>query len=233
MTTPRHLAWTASALAALATTFAAHPAHACTTKGSGHYYVIQYDQTNDADHGARLALRTDNLTDSTPSSSFVDHEMWYGVNASGSHWVEVGVTDGETISGTAVNQHVFWADNRGGGGGYHEHYPNVSWKLGPYYQVMVQWAGNNAWNVYFGTIHLGTSTNNFDGGATRLLEAGIEAVHARSGDHVGGYINHPERKDANDHWYNGWQNPAFLEDCPGDMKRTDSLTTHEVLHGPA
>ena len=233
MTTSRHLAWAAGALAVLATSFAARPADACTTKGSGHYYEIQYDITNDADHGASVAISTKHLTDATPSSSFVDHEMWYGVNASGSYWVEVGVTDGETFSGSAVNQHIFWADNRANGGGYHEHYPNVSWKIGPYYEAKVEWAGNDSWNVYFGGVHLGTSTHNFYGGTTRALEAGIEAVTAHAGDKVDGYMNNPKRKDANNQWYSGWQTPGIIQDCPGAIRRIDSLTLHEVLHGPA
>jgi hypothetical protein len=221
-------------LAALGAWLAPRPAEACTPKGSGHYYVIQGVTTNAATHGASIDLATQALDDATPSSSFVDHEFWYGVTGDGRYWVEAGVTDGVTFTGSQVNHAIFWADNRGNGGGYHEHYPRVSWRLGlGYYRTQIQWAGNNAWDVYFGGVHLGQSTHNFYGGTARFLSSGIEAVTAHTGDHVQGYMATPRRKDSANAWHVGWGTVWTEEDCPGDLRRTNSVTFHEVLHGNA
>jgi hypothetical protein len=210
-------------------------AHAsvCTPHLANQHWYAQILKFNTAraQHGAAINLETTTLTSGSPAIAFVNHEMWYGVTGNCSYWVEVGVKDGMTDSALVVNQAVFWADNRSNGGGYHEHYPAVAWKLGAYYQLVVQWAGGYSWNVYFGGVHLGTSTNNPYGGVYRCLQAGIEATRVAASDHVGGHMYNWLRKDTNNVWYHGWDGGSYYSDCPADIDASNGVTT-EVLHGP-
>lgn len=168
------------------------------------------------------------LTTGDPANQFVDHEMWYGLNATFDYWVEVGFTDGETYAGGQVDTAFFWADNRNGGG-YHEHYPSATWTFNNYYTVKVTRSADSTWDVYLNGIDKGTSTNN-PAGANRNLEAGIEATRADQSDHVGGHLTNWRRKDGNDNWYSDWDNATTWAYCPADINRNGS-TTMEVLHG--
>jgi hypothetical protein len=236
------------ALAALAgITAAAAPqiADACSTYEGGHYYAIiqKLDATNAA-NGAAIQIFTNSLT-AANSTSFVNHEMWYGVNGNGSYWVEVGFKDGSTCrSATSaydpqydcssiapVHQAVFWADQRANGGGYHEHYPSYKWLQDAYYEVQVDWAGVScAWNVYVGVSYVGTSTANC-AGPTRYLAAGIESTNAAATQHVGGYLTEWEEKHSNNAWAAGWEGAALYATCPADIRNYGNYT-NEVLHGP-
>jgi hypothetical protein len=206
-------------------------AEACHAHTSGHYYAILWNTdigSHEADRGAAVNIDTTSLT--SDSSNFVNHEFWYGVVPGGTYWVEVGVKDGLTFSGSTVNQHIFWADNRHGGG-YHEHYPAVSWKLNAYYQNKIIWAGRScAWDVYFGGVHLGTSTNQCSG-TNRYVAAGIEATTAGTNEKVTGHLESWQRKDNTNAWHNGWAGATGDADCPADIN-TSSTSTSEVLHGP-
>jgi hypothetical protein len=197
------------------------------------YALIQKSQTSRAEHGAAIAIDTTSLTSGAPASDFVHHEMWYGVTGNCSYWVEVGVKDGAGFdSANPLHHAVFWADNRANGGGYHEHYPNIGWSLGAYYQVKVVWVGNNSWNAYFGGVYLGTSTSNYYGGVQRCLTAGIEATRAAATDHVGGHMFGWARKARNNVWYQDWDGKIFYSDCPADIDVDNNNVTSEVLHGP-
>jgi hypothetical protein len=204
-----------------------HPA------GNTWYAVMGRDNTSRAEHGAAINIDTTALSTGSPASEFVDHEMWYSVNAACNYWVEVGVTDGyNQATGTVVHHAVFWADNRANGGGYHEHYPNVSWNLGAYYQVKVVWAGNNSWNSYFGGVFLGRSMSNYYGGVGRCLLAGLESTRAAATDHVGGHMFGWARKARNDVWYQDWDGKYLWSYCPADIDVSSNNVTTEVLHGP-
>jgi hypothetical protein len=206
-------------------------AEACSSKPNGeHYYaVIDQEDTDKADHGAAIDIDTTSLASGSPSSQFVDQEMWYGVDKNGIYWVEVGVTDGVTDLGGSVNQAIFWAQNRHAG--YKEYYPSVSWHENAFYTVSVTWAGNDSWNVYFGGVKLGVSTSNYYGGAARSLTAGLEATRAASSDHDGGTMRNYRRKDNDDHWYTGWDGSRPWSYCPADI-RTYGYALDDELHGP-
>jgi hypothetical protein len=220
-------------LAGGAVTALARPSVACHTHTSGHWYA-NLSNTNVSEtvagKGAAIYIYTNSL--SSDGSDFVDHEMWYGVVGGGAYWAEVGVTDGITSSGNYVNQRVFWADNRNGGG-YHEHYPSVGWKLNAWYQDKIVWSGQScAWDVYFGGVKLGTSTGNC-GGSNRYLAAGIEATSASSNEHVGGYMANWQRKDTSNNWHGDWSGATTSADCPADIiTLPNTQETEEVLHGP-
>ena len=216
-----------------ALTAGARQALACHTHTSGHWYAILWNTSvSDTDAGRGAAINIDTNSLSSDASDFVDHEMWYGVVGGGAYWVEVGVTDGITSSGSDVNQHIFWADNRNGGG-YHEHYPSVSWQLNAFYQNKVVWSGQScAWDVYFGGVKLGTSTNNC-AGSNRYLAAGIEATSASTNEHVGGYLESWQRKDNSNNWHGDWSGATTTADCPADINTFSGVhETEEVLHGP-
>jgi len=223
-----------AALAGGSATFVAKQALACHQHGSGHWYAILWNPSlsdNLAGRGAAIDIDTTSLTSN--ASNFVDHEMWYGVVGGGGYWVEVGVTDGITSSGNDVNHHVFWADNRDNGGGYHEHYPNVSWQFDAYYQNKIVWSGQSCqWDVYFGGVNLGSSTNNC-AGANRYLAAGIEATSASTDEHVGGFMADWQRKDNSSNWHSDWSGATVSADCPADINESSTVhQTQEVLHGP-
>jgi hypothetical protein len=219
-----------AAAMALASAPSAH-ASVCTAHTGDHWYaILQKAFTTRADHGAAIELDTTTLTSGSPGSEFVDHEMWYGVNGNCTYWVEVGVIDGRGYAGE-TNQSIFWADNRANGLGFHEHYPAVAWSLGVYYQARVAWAGNNSWNVFFGGVHVGTSTHNYYGSSQRCLEAGIEASRVAASDHDAGHMTSWQRKDTNNVWYHDWNGATTWSHCPLDIDVTNNVTT-EVLHGP-
>jgi hypothetical protein len=209
-------------------------ASVCSPHPAGHkwYAVMQKVDTTRAEHGAAINIDTTSLTSGNPGSVYVDHEMFYGVTGDCTYYVAVGVTDGVTAGSGPAHHAVFWADNRGNGGGYHEHYPSVGWNLGSYYQVKVVWAGNNSWNAYFGGVFLGRSGANFYGGVGRCLVAGIEATRAAATDHVGGHMFGWARKARNDVWYQDWDGKYLWSYCPADIDVSSNNFTTEVLHGP-
>jgi hypothetical protein len=198
--------------------------------GFNHYAVIRTFHAAGADRGARVLLKTDQMSSDTSNTQLVNHELWYSVTGDGSHWVEVGVTDGP------VHDEVFWGDNRAGGG-YHEHYPGVSWQLGSFYEAKVSYAGLRcAWNVYFGGVYLGTSTSNC-AGPQRGLAAGIESTHANGNPSLSGHLADWEKLEDGS-WSFGWDDVASYSSCPADIIRIFGVLpsdeyTHQVLYGPA
>lgn len=200
------------------------------TDPNANYYAQFFSaNTSVAPHGASADLYTSSLTSGDPTIEFVNHEMWYGVTGNCTFWVEVGVSDGPAYAGGAHDQDIFWADQRNGGG-YHEHYSSASWSLNAWYTAKVGWAGNNSWDVYFGAIKLGTSTNNTPG-SLRCLQSGIEANYAFSSDHAGGRMTNWKHKSSGDVWSAGWGTSSLSSDCPADIDISNGITT-EVLHGP-
>jgi hypothetical protein len=185
--------------------------------------------TTRAEHGAAINIDTATLTASSPS--FVVHSMFYAVTGNCGYWVEVGVTDGATVSGTA-HRAIYWADNRANGGGYHVHLPAVTWRFGAYYQVKVVWAGNNSWAAYFGGVHLGTSLRNYYGGTGRCLIAGLTAEGNLANMHVSGHMYGWARKARNDVWYQDWDGKTLHSLCPADIDVSSNNVTTETLHGP-
>jgi hypothetical protein len=204
---------------------APHPA------SNGHWYArLESGSDNRGRYGARLALNTTALTGS--ASKFVSHEMWYGLNAFGDTWVEVGVTDGH-----GHHRSIFWADYRPGNRYAEHYYPNISWRLNTYYQTLVQQVTSNGhpvpctWNVGFGG-HLGQSVSNCprapNGANTTLrwLQGGIEAEGYAL--HDTGYLNNWQELN-NAAWLNGWQHPALARNCPATINFRNSNTTGENL----
>jgi hypothetical protein len=218
-------------------------AKACTSGAdpkTGHYYAVieAFNVANVANRGESALIYTDNLNnDAEDSSSFVTHEMWYGVTGDASYWVEVGVLDGAADTpcflclSNDVFKAVFWADNRNGGG-FNEHFPNVSWEQDQWYDAEVAFAGSAcSWNVVLGGHSLGTSTSNC-AGTTRALLAGLESTTTSSTARVDGRVKSWSAEDNNNKWTT-WS-PVFYANCPADIEFTDSShsETKEELHGP-
>lgn len=224
-----------------------HPpdAHACGgPNADGHIYAnVMKSNAGAATNGASVLIYTNSLVaDNTWHFAFVNHEFWYGVDSTGTYWVEVGFKDGSTCrsestlngpcsTSTPVTNAIFWADNRNGGG-YHEHYPAVGWSMNAWYQVQVTRGPSYcAWNVYIGGVYLGQSTSNCATG-NRWLAAGIESTNADTGQHVGGYLADWKELTVYGVWVNGWENPWLYDNCPADIVWDGSWETQEVLHGP-
>ena len=225
------LRWLGIAAVLLSAIVAMPTKAAATCSLSSHCYAIVYaPYVNNAGHGAAADIRTDSLSSARPATNFVNHEMWYGLNGSGSFWVEVGFKSGVTYASGSVYHRLFWADNRNGGG-YHEHFPSYGWRIGSWYRLQVSRAGNCAWNVYVSGTRVGTSTSNCAGGS-RDLNVGLEATEVTRNDHGGGASAGWASLDANNRWHSGfWQNASLLEDSPTAIHRYSGYT-YEVLHGP-
>ena len=221
-------------------------ANACSGPNpDGHTYAeIVKANAGAATNGAEVLINTNSLTaDNTWHFAFVNHEMWYGVDSTGSYWVEVGFKTGSTCRSapsaaggctgeTPVNNAIFWADQRASGGGYHEHYPNVSWKYDAWYEAAVTYAGKScAWNVYVGGVYLGQSTGNCASG-NRWLAAGLESTNYDSGQHVGGSLADWKELTVYGVWVNGWEDPGLYFNCPADIIWNGDWATEEQLHGP-
>jgi hypothetical protein len=222
-------------LVAVAAAAAAPSARAsvCTPYQGGQWFAsLHKENTSKAEHGAAINVDTTSLTSGSPGAQFVAHTLTYGVTGNCAYWVGVGVIDGTDGTSSPVRRAIFWADRRGNGGGYHEHFPAVSWRFGAYYQLKVVWAGNNSWNAYFGGVYLGTSTGNYYGGVNRCLVAGIDASRAFPSDHVGGHMFGWARKARNDVWYQDWDGKSLYSTCPADIDVSGNNVTTEVLHGP-
>ena len=155
-----------------------------------------------ADNGAAAILRTDILHQTCNSfvNDFDTHEMWYMTDSSGAYWIEVGFYDGEgtnTILNPCVNDVVFWADQRPGGG-LNVHFYNYGWSFGTYYQAQITASGSCTWNVGIGGLTLGTSTSNCPGSGRRLY-AGIETTTQSSGS-VKGFATGWQALDGSWNW---------------------------------
>jgi hypothetical protein len=184
-----------------------------SASASAHFYAyIDSAPSSNANNGMMAFITTDTLhsTCNLTTYTFVNHEMWYNVDQTGNHWVEVGLKDGETNSALQCKSDtIFWADSRNGGG-YNEHYFTNGWTLGDRYEMQVTAAGSCTWNVVFGGLNLGNSTNNCPGSG-RFLLAGIEATNQGVGS-VKGFLDSWEELNGSGTWIPGWDG-AFL--CNG------------------
>jgi hypothetical protein len=185
----------------------------------------------DANDGSSTLIRSDTLhsTCNILTHTFVNHEMWYNTDASG-HWVEVGFKDGATNGINCVQDMIFWADSRPGGG-YNEHYYNNGWSFGLWYQAQVTTAGSCKWNVTLGGLNLGSSTANCPG-STRYLSAGIEATNQDTGS-VKGFLFGWEEQNASGTWVLGWDgvsppNNGLVSDNPPNILFLSNEETEEA-----
>jgi hypothetical protein len=187
---------------------------------------MEKNNTIRAEHGAAINIDTTVL--SSKPDTFVTHEMVYYIDGNCFHNVEVGVVDG--WDGTRrSHQAVFWADDRPNGGGFHEHYPAVSWRRGAYYQVKVVWAGNYSWNVYFGGVWLGRSTGQYYRGTGRCLRAGVWGPATYDGiSEAAGHMYGWARKARNNVWYQDWDGKDFRAVCPADIEVSNDVTTEAL-----
>jgi hypothetical protein len=185
----------------------------------------------EAGRGATVLIDTNSLSVANPAG-FVTHELWYGTNGAGSHWVEVGVIDGSACCGLGtVNQSVFWCNNSNAGTspGLHCHPKNNTWSMDNYHSATVSWAGQTgAWNVWFQGEQLGTATGN-DAGTGRHLSAGIEATEDGTSDHAGGFMRDWKRQDSNGAWHDGWDASSAFAFCPAGIS-VSGLQSSEGLH---
>ncbi|MDB4987226.1 MAG: hypothetical protein JWN04_2404 [Myxococcaceae bacterium] len=182
----------------------------------------------DADTGISCYINTAALA-SKDCANFADHEMWYGVVPGGQYWVEVGVSSGTGQAG-CVNQAIFWADNRNGGG-YHEHYPNLAWALNSTYELDIVQNGtsNCSWDVSFGTVYLGTSNRNC-AGTGRYVAAGIETTSVASGMVARGTMSGWQERTCSNTWQSGWDNPALQQNLPVEIDFIGSITYEAIVN---
>jgi hypothetical protein len=203
-----------------------------------HGYVHSAFISGPADNGSAVVLKT-NILHQTCNSfvhEFDTHEMWYMTDSSGSFWVEVGVYDGEgtnSITNPCENDVTFWADSRPGGG-LNVHFFGGGWSFGTYYQAEVTAAGNCTWNVIFGGVTLGTSTNNCPGSGRQII-AGIETTTQSSGS-VQGFATDWLSENASGNWSNGWGTMWMAGDDPPSIEQVANSPwgpqTEETLNEP-
>jgi hypothetical protein len=134
------------------------------------------------------------------NSASVTNEMW-DASSNNAYWIEDGVTSGQGGNGYNYH-HWFWADSRPGGG-YHEHYPNISNAGSGTYPVEIYYEGNNSWGVIGGnsTVLMGTSTSQ-PVSSTYTVIAGTEYMAAsNSGIRDIGHIASLEYQTTGGNWY--------------------------------
>lgn len=234
-------------LSAACVVAAALTASANASATSWHATVHSGAVTGTADDGGAVILNTSVLhqTCNTFVQDFDTHEMWYMTDSSGSFWVEVGVYDGEgtnSLTNPCENggsPTIFWTDNRPNGGGLHNHFFSNGWTLGDYYQAEVTASGSCSWNVIFGGLALGTSTNNCPG-TGRVFYAGVETTTQSSGS-VQGWATGWQAQDSSGNWSaqgtsvagQGWGTMTMTWDNPPNIEQVANsawgLQTEEVL----
>jgi hypothetical protein len=205
---------------------------------SAHYYAFVHSAniSGPGDDGASVIIKTNILhqTCNTFVQDFATHEMWYMTDSSNSFWVEVGVYDGEgtnSVTNPCENDRIFWADSRPGGG-LNLHFYTNGWSFGSYYQAEVTASGSCAWNVIFGGLALGTSTNNCPGSG-RQIKAGIETTTQSSGS-VQGFVTGWQSENGSGIWSQGWGTMWMAENSPPSIEQVaDSpwgVQTEETLN---
>jgi hypothetical protein len=165
-----------------------------------------------ADQGGALMMMMSDMN--SDCANFVTHEMWYGVEGTGTYYVEVGFTNGIVDNGCIFSS-AFWADFRNGGG-YHLHIQNIPLQYWTRYEPLVQfttdwctlnvWLGipdGNGWNF------LATSGQNC-AGSGRYLAAGIETTGLAAAENVHGWTWNWERQDNFGQWQWGWDTPTLV-----------------------
>lgn len=150
-------------------------AQAATCSLSNHCYGIAR-HTSPSVEGSQITSQTNCMTVPTPTTDFITNEMWV---TDGTYWTEAGATIGVHNGGgynTALT--YYWADNRPGTGGYHEHYfaGPVGFNSPVLIKILESTNGSGTWNVTVGA-NSGTSTSNILG-PTTYADAGIEATTA-------------------------------------------------------
>jgi hypothetical protein len=187
-----------------------------------------------ADQGLSVNIDTHSVQ-VVSCNDFVDHETWYNTDSGTSWaWVETGVTTGYKVTGGCVTNAIFWADQRNGGGGYHEHFPSVSWSTDVWYTLQITKSASCSWAVQFGGVGLGTSNSNCPG-ATRGAFVGIEATAVSPGyAAVKGWSGGYARKDSTGTWYSNWDLNRHLEWISAPQPDIQSMWsdtgTEEVLN---
>jgi hypothetical protein len=196
------------------------------------YGIISKFGPVNANDGLSVHVRTDVLQ-SVNCSNFSNHDVWYGLTPDFSFWIESGFTTGSGQAG-CNNQKYFWADNRNGGG-YHEHYPNVTWTLGLTYQIWIQKTPGSAtcsWDINVGTSNQGRSTSNCPGNG-RALEAGVETTTTNASSKVKGFGAFHMEKDSFGTWRQDVWEGATLSPpgSPNIQWQNSSMnSTEEVLN---
>jgi hypothetical protein len=205
-----------------------------------HYHGYVYSNTiyGSADDGSSSIIKTNILhqtCNTFDEGNFVTNEMWYMTDSSNNYWVEVGVYDGEgtnSITNPCENDVLFWSDSRPGGG-FNTHFYNNGWSLGSYYQVEVAASGSCTWNVRFGGLELGTSTNNCPGSG-RILYAGAETTTQSEGS-IQGFTTLWQAENGSGVWSSsGWGQLWMWGDSPPYIKQVGNspwgAQTEEVLN---
>jgi len=158
-------------------------------------------------------LRSNCIGVPKPKSGFVDNELWI---VSGSHWVEAGITVGSAaIGGFYPTPVFFWADQRPGKGGYHEHYGRAA-TLRQSHSIAIKYTGAGpTWKVS-GAIS-GTSTLSIASPAN-FLEGGVESTSFRNTTY--GTVTNAGYWDPSGALHPGWST--------ADVLPTKRATTHRM-----
>jgi hypothetical protein len=151
-----------------------------------------------------VMIRTNCMSLSNYVGEIATNELWYATPYS---WVESGVTVGRLYGGGFLTApHGFWADERAGSGGYHEHVENYhgNYTLNSYFDVIIAKASSATTSIQIygnGTLR-GTSTDNFSGWATQL-DAGNEISTLDA--HTYGSVSSMQWRDLSGIWHNDWK----------------------------
>jgi len=134
------------------------------------------------------------------ATDFVTNEAWF---VQGSYWVEAGITIGEESNGNYLTRtEPFWADQRPGNGGYHEHYGFGAYSLQSYTSIIIwKTVSSGQIDIYEDGASLGSSTSNFTGSATQLL-AGNETTTTTA--HTFGSVSAMQWRDLSYTWHTNW-----------------------------
>jgi hypothetical protein len=159
------------------------------------------------------------------NTDFANYEAWMDTNdnvPSDFTWVEEGMKAGIGVDGNNHGFTWFWADQRPGSGGYHEHYgPGAS--TGTITNVSFYWLGNGNWNVERGGSVIGESTANGDwaGGGYTGVETTINIATAV------GYSQNWQYADPSWDWHpaiagtlnqsDGWLSAVADQGTPGSL----------------
>jgi hypothetical protein len=126
-------------------------------------------------------------------------------NLAGTYYVRVGLAHG------FANQNIltlYWADERPGPS-YNEHQLSAGlWNTK--YHLVVDWEGNNSWNIFVGNTHVGTSTSN--PGPSVYMATGLDTSDPSNSGYYA-VTNPMQWKNTSNVWStSGWGAGTLYED---------------------
>jgi hypothetical protein len=147
-------------------------------------------------HGVAGTIQSAEL--SSGSTGFVTNDMWIVESKSEPHWVEAGITDGESTGGS---RKLFWADDRPGSGFYQHLGGSAS--LETAYGDKIYYKGSENWSAEIGGFG-GTSTSNSM--SPNLIRTGTEETPQAAANVCSEQYNLEWLEPSTNKWHSGWTN---------------------------